>query len=198
MQNHRLGLTGFISLFLFLAASPSRETIAQTGSDGDSVAADHYPAYGSFSLLGVYGAFDGFRMGIGARLGYTMESGMYVGALFVDHFGTDNGTTYAWPFWSSTKPAKYYYGAVEIGYEERLAYLVAIKPFCGLGAFAGDESRGNQSDYFIAPGMLLRFWPGGIITLDVGVHLPVPITGDQISVHASETIEVFVSLGIIF
>lgn len=120
---------------------------------------------GSAALLLGYGFADGFKLGIGARGGYTLPMKVYVGGTFVYHLGTSVDVGGG----QSVTVNVMMFGA-EGGYE-LAAGPVIVRPYAGLGLAVAKESvpgvtvggvtasgaSVSSSDVYFAPGCIVLY-----------------------------------------
>ncbi len=149
------------------SAGAAAQTSADTSSDGSGVSAA--------VLLG-YGFNDAFKLGFGARVGYTLPMHLYLGGTFVYHLGTSTDIGNGQSITTNVMMI-----GAEVGYEIP-AGPVMIRPNVGLGIgivkssvpavnVAGFGTVGggsaSASDFFIAPGATLLYPVTGSFSVGV-------------------------------
>jgi hypothetical protein len=141
-------------------------------------------------LLG-YGTND-FKLGIGARAGYTFKTPVYVGGTFLYHFGADNilvgpGITEA--------SSRLYYPAAEVGYDIGIG-PVLVRPYGGAGFLFtrtsittnGVSASDTKSSLMIYPGATAQFiFPRSPVFVggDMRLLLPIENEGASFSLFAT-------------
>ena len=132
-----------------VAVSTTRTTSAaeeRTGRDViESRAEDRREVEGrrfTFAPMVGYGTSD-LGAGIGARLGYTFETPVYLGGNFMYHTG-ENGVRSA------------YYPGAELGYDVG-AGPVLLRPYAGLGAFFRNTTSRDTAAPMIYPGLTVHY-----------------------------------------
>lgn len=98
-------------------------------------------------MLG-YGT-NGLGLGVGARLGYTFRTPVYIGANYMYHAGTNEGTIYT------------HYPSGELGYDIGVG-PVLFRPYGGVGALfgarrLGDGTRDTLNTGVVYPGLTAHY-----------------------------------------
>jgi hypothetical protein len=114
-------------------------------ADDDEITSKPLTATG---LIG-YGT-EGLKLGIGARVGYTLPQNIYVGGTFMYHFGESNDVV----------SYKVFYPAGEAGYDFHIG-RATIRPYGGAGvifvhastSFFGKEASDTKSALALYPGV---------------------------------------------
>jgi hypothetical protein len=151
----------------------------------------------SAELLAGYGINEPFRLGVGARIGYTLPIRVYFGAYSAYHFGSTNSTVngdFRYHVWLA---------GGEGGYEIPVGPIV-VRPYLGLGlgehtwtsclpTIAGVWGCAEHTD----PGFAL--WPGvsGLLPLGVAL-LGVDAQFDIVTGKKTATPAVFGTAGVRF
>jgi len=131
------------------------QTSADTSSDNSGVSA---------ALLLGYGFDDVFKVGFGARVGYTLPMHLYIGGTFIYHLGTSESAG------GITATENIMMFGAEVGYEIPVG-PVMIRPYVGLGLgvvkvsvpainIGGITEGGgsaSSSDVYISPGATLLY-----------------------------------------
>jgi hypothetical protein len=152
-------------------ASTPRTTAAVAVSEPDATPAPRRDPLGpGFTVAPVadFGTSKIYGLGVGARVGYTLSSRIYLGGTFVYHVGESNGPlTYG----------LYYFGP-EVGYNVPLGPLV-VRPYVGggygslhttyhgLAMIPGGGSAGTNGD-FNGRSATPYLWPGVTILVPLG------------------------------
>lgn len=161
-------VAGTVGLFCLFAAG-SAQAMEPSPTDG------HYSGAG---LLG-YGFNDGYKLGIGARGGYTLPSNFYVGGTLVYHLGSSQSTAFG-----DLKYNIAYFGA-EGGYDFVAGPLV-VRPYIGVGyavlsaSFAGISA--SSSSVALWPGATALYPMGNLL---LGVDARFVIAGSTASTDGS-------------
>jgi Outer membrane protein beta-barrel domain len=146
------------------AAAPAEPAAAPAAAPTEAAASGEanpvMPGVSAALLLGD-GFKDGYNIGIGARVGYTLPMNLYIGAAFTYHLGKsqDNGLG------GTAKTTAMIYG-LEVGYALAVGPL-AVRPYIGVGQVAWKFDTGDMT----IPGLgtvagtsgsdsYLTFWPG--------------------------------------
>jgi hypothetical protein len=158
-MNKCLLLGASLAASIVTASAATANEAAATTSDATASApaasaeTTHKPV--SMALLAGHGFKDAFQTGFGARVGYTLESKIHVGASFLYHVGTQQG-----PVQSNA-----WYGGGEVGYELGAGPMI-IRPYVGFGTvsvsakvtlpaigdFPGTTATASENRF--------AFWPG--------------------------------------
>jgi len=156
------------------AASASSTSTDSTDNSGLSAAA----------LLG-YGFNDAFKLGFGARVGYTLPMNVYIGGTFVYHLGTSEGGG----------TANVYYFGVEGGYDIA-AGPVVVRPYLGLdyatvkvSVDLGPFGSGSASDSKIA------IVPGAVLMYPVASNVFIGVDGRFVIISDSNAFSAFLTAG---
>jgi len=128
---------------------------------------------GELTFHAGYGFEDGYNFGIGIRIGTTLEQGVYIGGLFVYHFGRSYDETFAIgsAVYSFSASANALYGCAELGYSGRSSSGVTVRPYALMGYFhAMAENKvlsqglsDSEGRFFLGPGLLLQIQSGRTI-----------------------------------
>ncbi len=126
---------------------------------GSARAAEPSPTAGHYSGAGLigYGFNDGYKLGIGARGGYTLPANFYVGGTLVYHLGSSQATSFG-----DFKYHIAYFGA-EGGYDLVAGPLI-VRPYLGLGYAVLTASLAG----FSASSSTLALWPGATALYPMG------------------------------
>ncbi len=135
-------------------------------------------------MLG-YGVEDGYDLGIGARIGATVSNYLYLGGVFVYHFGTsqtiDLGGSTPGTFKVEVNSL---YAGVELGFDGNISERFVVRLYSQFGYFSAMASLsgpgGSVSDsegrFYIGPGLLFQIDVGKVL---IGADLRyLIITGD--------------------
>lgn len=122
----------------YVEPAPGRDII---GSRADERRIEEGKHWTLAPMLG--GGTNGLGFGIGARLGYTFNTPVYVGGNFMYH-ATDGASTYA------------YYPSAEIGYDIGVD-SVLLRPYGGVGALVSGDRFGNGSTGLVYPGFTVHY-----------------------------------------
>jgi len=119
------------------------------------------PTYtpGELTFQAGYGFGDGFDFGLGARLGTTLDYGVYVGGLFVYHFGKSYDET------------RSLYAGAELGYSARSTTGVTVRPYALMGYFramaevkvSSEQASNSEGSFFLGSGLLLQVQSGRMV-----------------------------------
>ena len=148
---HVVGTSAAVFIAAFLATESARAT-----------------AVGGALLFG-QGFNDGYRIGVGARGGVTVPSGLYIGAAFIMHEGL-----IGWKHERGEQPqTDVYYGGAEGGWDFAFDPLV-IRPYLGLGyglvhSSAITDCSARQPCASAANDGALALFPGVVGLVKVGI-----------------------------
>jgi hypothetical protein len=153
------------------AAAPADPAAAPAAAPmGEAAASDSggpvKPGVSAALLLG-NGFKDGYGIGLGARVGYTLPMNLYIGGTFVYHLGKTESTPlgdYKWQV--------YYFGG-EVGYDVAAGPLV-IRPYAGIGLstvkvdIPGFSFAGFTTPSTSASDSKVAIWPGATLLYPLG------------------------------
>lgn len=108
------------------------------------------------SALAGYGT-EGFKLGIGARAGYTLPMNVYVGGTFMYHFGSSA---------SDVASYKIYYPAGEAGYDFHIG-RATIRPYGGVGVIFVHSSVSYLGQDKSDTNTTMGLYPGVTATYDI-------------------------------
>lgn len=177
-----------VSMTHTTSADPARRDVVESRAEEVREAQGH--RWSAAPLLG-YGTND-LNVGLGARVGYTFDTPVYVGGTFLYHFGTDNvavgpGVT--------ESQARVYYPATEVGYDVGLG-PVLLRPYGGVGVLFrqtsvttnGLQASNTNTSLTVYPGVTAEYllprtpvFVGG----DARVLLPLENESTSLSVFAT-------------
>jgi len=158
------------------AAAPAPAPAPAAASASSSDSSDSSGGVSAALLLG-YGFDDAFKLGFGARAGYTLPQAMgpghlYLGGTFVYHLGTSITTGVDSSGNPTSSSVGVYYVNAEGGYEVP-AGPVVIRPFVGLGYLGFHGFPSAQT----IDGITVGGAPSGKIDFQLGATLLYPVAG---------------------
>lgn len=111
-----------------------------------------------------------YGVGFGARFGYVLEAGPYVGASLTYHLG------FAKDFAGGPATGRVMPFGVEAGWEFPLA-RATLRPFLGVGAAHYDSSYDAPGQVSKGHGQKPALWPGVVVAYPIAEHLTAGIEG---------------------
>jgi hypothetical protein len=141
--------------------APAKKTADKpTDADDGSSAAEDKPLSVA-PLLGY--ATQSLKLGVGARVGYTLPQHVYIGGTFMYHFGTSDETTVAGKTVGAS--VSLFYPAAEVGYDVHVGEAL-IRPYAGVGVLfahasvsglGGTTQSATDSSMGIYPGVTASY-----------------------------------------
>jgi hypothetical protein len=156
------------------AAAPAAAAPADASGDTSGLSA---------ALLLGYGFDDAFKVGFGARVGYTLPMHLYIGGTFIYHLGESEGGA----------TVNVFYVGPEVGYEIP-AGPVLIRPYIGVGLAEAKASVsipgfGSES----ASSSNFGLWPGATILYPVTSSIGVGVDGRFLIVSGDNALGIFLT-----